>query len=135
MPKDSKQLLSNFKDVPQSLIAAIVESNTTRKNFITDEIIKLNPKTVGIYKLSMKEGSDNFRFSAILDIIKNLSLKGIEILIHEPIIDDARYDSMPLINDLNEFKKRCDLIICNRKSRSLEDVEEKIYSRDIFNTN
>jgi UDPglucose 6-dehydrogenase len=135
LPKDTKQLLSNFEDVPQNLISSIVESNKTRKIFIADEIIKLKPKVVGVYKLSMKHGSDNYRFSSVLDVINNLSSRGVEVLIYEPAISNDNLDAIPLLNDLSEFKARCDVIICNRVSSSLDDVKDKIFSRDIFNAN
>ena len=134
LPKDTKQLHANFKKVPQSLISSIIESNTLRKDFITNEIVKLNPKIVGIYRLSMKEGSDNFRYSAILDVMNNLKSKGIEIFIYEPIVKSKNFNSIPVMTDLNNFKTSCDLIICNRLSESLKDVKDKIFTRDIFNT-
>ncbi len=134
LPKDTKQLESNFGEVPQSLISSIVESNKLRKDFITKEIIKLKPKAVGIYRLSMKEGSDNYRHSAIIDIMHSLNSEGIEIFIYEPIIMTKHFNSILVISDLNDFKARCDLIICNRSSELLHDVKDKIFTRDVFNS-
>jgi len=127
-------LESNFGEVPQSLISSIVESNKLRKDFITKEIIKLKPKAVGIYRLSMKEGSDNYRHSAIIDIMHSLNSEGIEIFIYEPIIMTKHFNSILVISDLNDFKARCDLIICNRSSELLHDVKDKIFTRDVFNS-
>lgn len=135
LPKDSKQLLANFVNTPQSIISSVIKSNDLRKNFIANEIIKLKPKTVGIFKLSMKEGSDNYRFSAVLDIIDFLTKKNINVIIYEPLIKDFENKSVKIIQDLNDFKNKSDLIICNRLSKLLKDVETKIFSRDIFNTN
>lgn len=135
LPKDSKQLLANFENIPQSIISSVVKSNDLRKNFIANEIIKLKPKTVGIFKLSMKEGSDNYRFSAVLDIIDILIKEKIEVIIYEPMIKDFENKSVKIIQNLNEFKNKSDLIVCNRLSKLLKDVEMKIFSRDIFNIN
>lgn len=134
LPKDTKQLYEDFNEIPQSLIKSIVKSNEIRKNFITEEILKLNPKVVGVYRLSMKEGSDNFRHSAIIDIMNSLNSEGIEIFIYEPIITTKHFNSILVISDLNDFKARCDLIICNRSSELLHDVKDKIFTRDVFNT-
>lgn len=135
LPKDTKQLCEDFNEIPQSLIKSIVKSNEIRKNFITEEILKLNPKVVGIYRLSMKEGSDNFRHSAIIDIMNDLKLNGIMIYIYEPMITALNFNSIQVLSDLDEFKAKCSLIICNRNSDSLLDVKEKVFSRDIFNIN
>ncbi len=135
LPKDTKQLYEDFNEIPQSLIKSIVKSNEIRKNFITEEILKLNPKVVGVYRLSMKEGSDNFRHSAIIDIMNDLKLNGIMIYIYEPMITTSNFNSIPVLPDLDEFKAKCSLIICNRNSDSLLDVKEKVFSRDIFNIN
>jgi len=132
LPKDTKQLLANYDQVPQTLIKAIVSSNTTRKDFIADSIIKLNPKVVGIYRLVMKQGSDNFRASAIQGIMKRIKAKGIEVVIYEPTYDEAEFFQSKIINSLDEFKNTSDVIIANRKSTELGDVEEKVYTRDLF---
>lgn len=135
LPKDTKQLLSSFKKVPQNLISSIVKSNVTRKKFIADEIIKLKPDVVGIFRLSMKHESDNYRFSSVLDIMKDLESRGVQILIFEPQLHQQDLDSFSMVDDIDDFKKRCDLIVCNRVSTCLVDVKEKIFSRDIFNIN
>ena len=135
LPKDTKQLLSSFKKVPQNLISSIVKSNVTRKKFIADEIIKLKPDVVGIFRLSMKHESDNYRFSSVLDIMKDLESRGVEILIFEPQLHQQDLDSFSMVDDIDDFKKKCDLIVCNRVSTCLFDVKEKIFSRDIFNIN
>ena len=132
LPKDTKQLLANYDQVPQTLIQAIVASNTTRKDFIADEIIKLKPKTVGFYRLVMKKGSDNFRSSAIQGVIKRIKAKGIQVVIFEPALDERKFFGSKVISDLDEFKKRCDVIIANRKAECLKDVDSKCFSRDIF---
>jgi len=132
LPKDTKQLLANYQDVPSNLIQAIVASNSTRKDFIADSIIKLNPKVVGIYRLVMKSGSDNFRSSAIQGIMKRLKAKGIEIIIYEPVFEEDEFFHSKVLKDLTEFKKISDVIIANRISDNLSDVKNKVYSRDIF---
>lgn len=132
LPKDTKQLLANFKDVPQTLIKAIVDSNTVRKDFVADSIIKLSPKTVGIYRLAMKHGADNFRASSIQGIMKRVKAKGIDVIVYEPALADETFFNSPVVNNLAVFKKRCDVIVTNRLSEDLDDVKEKIYSRDIF---
>jgi len=134
LPKDTKQLLANFADVPQSLISAIVEANAKRKEFIVNDIAKQNPKTVGIYRLVMKEGSDNFRSSAILDIIDMLKVKGIETLIYEPVLQEKEFQGNKVVSSLQELKDKSDIIIANRLSNDLLDVKEKVYTRDIFNS-
>ncbi|MDR1460637.1 MAG: nucleotide sugar dehydrogenase [Campylobacteraceae bacterium] len=132
LPKDTKQLLANYKDIPQNLISAIVESNRTRKDFIADEILKLNPKTVGIYRLVMKAGSDNFRTSSIQGIMKRIKAKGVEVVVYEPVLKESEFYRSKVINDLNEFKQICDIIIANRISEDIEEVKEKVYTRDLF---
>lgn len=132
LPKDTKQLLSNYREVPQNLIQAIVEANTTRKNFIADEIIRQNPKVVGIYRLIMKAGSDNLRSSSIQGIMKRIKAKGIEVIIYEPTLNVADFYSSKIISDLEEFKKKSNIIITNRRSEALSDVAAKVYTRDLF---
>ncbi|SFV69250.1 UDP-glucose dehydrogenase [hydrothermal vent metagenome] len=132
LPKDTKQLLANFADVPNNLIKAIVESNTTRKEFIADEITKNNPKVVGIYRLIMKAGSDNFRSSAIQDIIKIIKSKGFEIVIYEPVMNDKLFLNSQIINDLDVFKKTADIIVANRLTDDIQEVKDKVYTRDLF---
>lgn len=132
LPKDSKGLLSNFNDIPQSLIGSIVESNNIRKSFLSEHINSLAIKNIGIYRLSMKEGSDNYRSSAILDIINNLKEHSKKIIIYEPNHPERQIYGCKNIHDLNLFKKSCDLILCNRKNDELDDIEEKIFSRDIY---
>ena len=135
LPKDTKQLLANYDQVPQTLIQAIVSSNTTRKDFIADEILKLEPKTVGFYRLVMKEGSDNFRSSAIQGIMKRIKAKGIEVFVYEPELDSSEFFGSTVIKDLNDFKNTCDVIIANRKADCLKDVDSKCFSRDLFGNN
>ncbi|MFY9084692.1 nucleotide sugar dehydrogenase [Aliarcobacter cryaerophilus] len=132
LPKDTKQLLANYSEVPSNLIEAIVKSNSTRKDFIADSIIKRNPKIVGIYRLVMKSGSDNFRSSAIQGIMKRIKAKGIEVVIYEPVLNEDSFFNSKIIKDLDEFKKVSDLIVANRLNQNLKDVELKIYTRDIF---
>ena len=135
LPKDTKQLLANYNRVPQKLMQAIVSSNTTRKDFIAEEILKLKPKTVGVYRLVMKKESDNFRSSAIQGIMERIKAKGVEVVIYEPNLNSSNFLSSIVIKDLNIFKNICDVIIANRKADCLEDVEEKCFHRDIFNNN
>lgn len=135
LPKDTKQLLKNFADVPQDIIKAIVSSNSTRKDFITKIILKKHPKVVGFYKLVMKEGSDNFRSSAIQGIIKRIKAKDIETIIYEPLIDEKIFLGSKVVSNLEEFKKTSDLIVANRTSSELTDVDEKVFTRDIFEDN
>jgi len=132
LPKDTKQLLANYANVPNNLIRAIVDSNTTRKDFIAEEIIKLKPKTVGIYRLIMKSGSDNFRKSSIQGVMKRIKAKGIEVVVYEPEIKDTLFFNSAVINDLQEFKSASDIIVANRLSDDLKDVMDKVYSRDLF---
>jgi UDPglucose 6-dehydrogenase len=132
LPKDTKQLLANYDQVPQTLIQAIVSSNTIRKDFIADSIIKLNPKVVGIYRLVMKQGSDNFRASAIQGIMKRIKAKGIEVVIYEPTYHEAEFFQSKVLSALDEFKNKSDVIISNRMSDELYDVDEKVFTRDLF---
>ena len=134
LPKDTKQLRANYKDVPSSLIGAIVEANSTRKNFIADAIISKNPKTVGVYRLVMKSSSDNFRASAIQGIMKRIKEKGIEVIVFEPTYRENYFFDSKVLTDLDEFKHLADVIVANRFSDDLLDVEEKVYTRDIFNS-
>jgi UDPglucose 6-dehydrogenase len=135
LPKDSMQLESNFDNIPQSLISATVKSNQLRKSFIANKIINLKPSKVGIYRLNMKKDSDNFRSSAILEIIHELHKAGIVILIYEPTHKKSFWQSFPLEANLEKFKLKCDLIVCNRKDELLKDVEDKVFSRDIYQVN
>jgi UDPglucose 6-dehydrogenase len=135
LPKDTKQLLANYEHVPQTLINAIVSSNATRKDFIAEEILKRNPKVVGFYRLVMKEGSDNFRSSAIQGIMKRIKAKGIEVVVFEPTLDITEFFGSQVVTDLDQFKKFSDVIVANRKSDCLSDVDDKCFSRDIFNEN
>ncbi|MDG6881298.1 UDP-glucose 6-dehydrogenase [Phocoenobacter uteri] len=133
LPKDTKQLLANYKDVPQSMIKAIVESNEIRKQFIADDILSKNPKTVGIYRLIMKSNSDNFRSSAIQTIIDHLKHAGVDIVIYEPVLQDSHFNGINVSKSLDKFKNKSDIIIANRISDNLSDVIDKVYTRDIFN--
>jgi UDPglucose 6-dehydrogenase len=139
LPKDTKQLLANYRDVPQNLIYAIVESNTTRKDFIANEVVRLcqvgssgKVPVVGIYRLVMKQGSDNFRASATKGVMKRIKGKGVEVIVYEPVLTDARYFHSRVVNDLDSFKREANVIIANRKSDELNDVAHKVYTRDLF---
>ena len=133
LPKDTKQLRANYEDVPNEIIGAIVEANRTRKDFIAEQIIKKNPKTVGIYRLTMKTDSDNFRASSIQGIMKRIKAKGIEVVVYEPVLKEESFFNSKVIRDLDEFKSISDVIVSNRLSKDLFDVEEKVYTRDLFN--
>ncbi|MGC2048159.1 MAG: nucleotide sugar dehydrogenase [Gallionella sp.] len=132
LPKDTKQLLANYQDVPQNLINAIVESNTTRKDFVAASIVKRNPRIVGIHRLVMKSGSDNFRSSSIQGIMKRIKAKGIEVIVYEPALKGPEFFHSRVVNDLDQFKKESDIIVANRITDDIRDVSDKIYSRDLF---
>lgn len=132
LPKDTKQLLANFKDVPQNMIQAIVQANSTRKDFIADSIIAKNPKTVGIYRLVMKQGSDNFRASAIQGIMKRIKAKGIDVIVYEPVLTEPEFYRSRVVNDLSAFKAQADIILANRLTDDIRDVQDKVYTRDLF---
>lgn len=132
LPKDSKQLLANYEDVPQNLIRAIVDSNATRKDFIAEQIIAMKPQVVGAYRLIMKAGSDNFRQNAMLDVVKRIQAAGIEVVVYEPSIDDKTFQDCTIIHSLDDFKNACDIILANRLADELLDVETKVYSRDLW---
>ena len=132
LPKDTKQLRANYQDVPNSLISAIVDANTTRKDHIGFSIINKNPKVVGIYRLIMKAGSDNFRASSIQGIMKRIKAKGIEVIVYEPVLTEKTFYHSEVIQDLKEFKDRCDVIVANRLTDDISDVRSKVYTRDLY---
>ena len=132
LPKDTKQMLANYADVPQNLMRAIVDANSTRKDFVAFDILKRKPKVVGIYRLVMKAGSDNFRASSVQGIMKRLKAKGVEVIVHEPVLRETHFYNSEVINDLAAFKQRADLIVANRQTPDLADVSAKVYTRDLF---
>ena len=132
LPKDTKQLLANYSEVPQNLINAIVESNITRKDFCAEDILKRKPKVVGIYRLAIKAGSDNFRASSIQGIMKRVKAKGVEVIVYEPAFAEPTYFNSRIVNELSQFKQLSDVIVANRMTDEISDVEEKVYSRDLF---
>lgn len=132
LPKDAKQLLANYQDVPNNIIGAIVDANTTRKDFIADSIIKRNPKVVGVYRLVMKAGSDNFRASAVQGVMKRIKAKGIEVIIYEPVLDQPVFFHSRVVNDLEEFKQLSDVVVANRVTDEIVGVVEKVFTRDLF---
>ncbi|HLS29254.1 MAG TPA: UDP binding domain-containing protein, partial [Flavobacteriaceae bacterium] len=131
-PKDTKQLLANYQAVPNNIMKAIVDANRTRKDFIAESILAKKPETVGVYRLIMKTGSDNFRASAIQGVMKRIKAKGIEVIVYEPVLEDKEFYGSKVITDLESFKKQADLIIANRLTPDIEDVREKVYTRDLF---
>jgi UDPglucose 6-dehydrogenase len=132
LPKDTKQLLANYADVPQTLISAIVDANTTRKDFVAADIVARGPKVVGIHRLIMKAGSDNFRSSSVQGVMKRVKAKGIEVVVYEPELHEDRFYGSEVVRDLDELKRRSDVIVANRLVPELEDVAEKVYTRDLF---
>lgn len=132
LPKDTKQLLANYEDVPQTLIKAIVDANRTRKDFVADSILKRQPKCVGIYRLVMKAGSDNFRASAVQGIMKRLKAKGVEVIVYEPVLQEPTFFNSKVVHDLDEFKRSCCMIVSNRLTEELHDVADRVYTRDLF---
>ena len=135
LPKDTKQLLANYTNVPQNIIRAIVDANSTRKDFLSNEIMNKDPKTVGIFRLVMKQGSDNFRDSAVLGIMKRLQAKGINVVVYEPALTTDTFCDYLVLSDFAKFKQKCDIIVANRASKDLDDVAEKVFTRDLFNEN
>lgn len=135
LPKDTRQLLANYSRVPQNLIQAIIESNRTRKDFIADSIVRQKPHVVGIYRLVMKTGSDNFRSSSIQGVMKRIKAKGIEVIVYEPVLQESQFFNSRVVNDLDAFKKEADIIVANRMTDEIRDVEHKVYSRDLFGDN
>ena len=132
LPKDTKQLLANYSEVPQNLIRAVVDANSTRKDFVAFDILKRNPKVVGIYRLVMKAGSDNFRASSVQGVMKRLKAKGVQVIVYEPVLHETEFFRSPVVNDLAAFKAQADVIVANRLTDELQDVKERVYTRDLF---
>lgn len=132
LPKDTRQLQANYCDVPQNLISAIVAANTTRKDFIAEDVLRRRPATVGVYRLVMKQGSDNYRMSSVQGVMKRIRARGVEVLVHEPTLEADTFFGAEVVRDLEEFKRRCDVIVANRRAEELEDVEDKVYTRDLY---
>jgi len=132
LPKDTRQLLANYSEVPQNLIRAVVDANSTRKDFVAFDILKQQPRVVGIYRLVMKAGSDNFRASSVQGIMKRLKAKGVEVVVFEPLLNEEHFFNSRVIRDLTEFKEASDLIVANRLTHDLDDVLPKVYTRDLF---
>ena len=132
LPKDTKQLLANYQDVPQTLISAIVSANSTRKDFIADDILRRHPKVVGVYRLVMKAGSDNFRASSVQGVMKRLKAKGVKVIVYEPVLEQDDFFGSEVVRDLGRFKRECDVIVANRQTADLADVVDKVYTRDLF---
>lgn len=132
LPKDTKQLLANYQDVPNNMIQAVVDANRTRKDFIAESIIKRKPQVVGVYRLIMKTGSDNFRASAMQGVMKRIKAKGIKVVVYEPALEESEFFGSAVINDLGAFKQLCDVVLANRMNDELRDIEEKVYTRDLF---
>lgn len=132
LPKDTKQLLANYQDVPQTLISAIVSANSTRKDFIADDILRRGPKVVGVYRLVMKAGSDNFRASSVQGVMKRLKAKGVKVIVYEPVLEADDFFGSEVVRDLGRFKRDCDVIVANRQTADLDDVSQKVYTRDLF---
>ncbi|PRD68378.1 UDP-glucose 6-dehydrogenase, partial [Malikia spinosa] len=132
LPKDTKQLLANYQDVPQTLISAIVSANSTRKDFIADDILRRQPKVVGVYRLVMKAGSDNFRASSVQGVMKRLKAKGVKVTVYEPVLEQDDFFGSEVVRDLGRFKRECDVIVANRQTADLDDVSQKVYTRDLF---
>ncbi|MDD2807941.1 MAG: UDP binding domain-containing protein, partial [Patescibacteria group bacterium] len=135
LPKDTKQLLANYQDVPQTLISAIVSANSTRKDFIADDILRRRPKVVGVYRLVMKAGSDNFRASSVQGVMKRLKAKGVKVIVYEPVLEQDDFFGSEVVRDLARFKRECDVIVANRQTDDLADVVDKVYTRDLYEIN